>query len=272
MYKFVKTSVSYCLRKFIDRCALRLFFARMVKFVLLLYILSVYNLFIYDTSFVSNLEVFNNKYISVLLFSVIVVAGLAIFLFSKWLDISWKHYTVSKIQNCRAISATLKFIIKTIIVQSLVFVSKILITFSYLTPAAVLGLTVFITSLNGISKMITVVCSCGFVLTFITGGITGMILCNRLSLAEYCLYTQSDIRIVDALKQSIYLMDSKCYKLFKYKIYNILLKITGLFIHRNRVIAYAREHFFITDRTTEYARKMHTPRKTVVFYCKDITA
>lgn len=82
--------------------------------------------------------------------------------------------------------------------------------------------------------------------------------------------TKSD-RIRDILNYSTYLMNDKCVDIFKLKIRNLPLKITGFIIPHLCVISNSREFFFAADKTIEYAHKGHT-QKSIVFYCGKATA
>ncbi len=268
MYKYVKECVSYCLNKNVGKCVLKLMVARMMKCCFWLYIASVIYLFTINTSLTDKFDI----YVKSIVCTAVTFIGLFLFYLSKWYNISWKYYTVSKMQRCEKIYPTVKFITKIITVQFSVTILKTLIVILTLLPSTGLSVIIFFMLQNGVSKMIALICMIGLFSALITGIFTSAIICNRYYLAEYCAITNYNGGVVDSIKSSIYLMDFKCIKLFKYRIHNSYLKIFGSIIPRFKVIAVAREIFYITDKTTEYARKAHTPKKAVVFYFKDITA
>ncbi len=271
MYDMIKKSVSLCMKGKITKCAVKVLMSRLMKLVFFMYSVSSIYLFVFDTSLIVSLGVFDNEYISALLCASVVLIGFLLLLVSVWTNFSAKIYNYSQIQNIENKRFSIPYAIKLLFLYLYCTVAKFFTVMIACIPALSVGAVLYKYLSDGISLFVAVVLGASVIVLFILGLYCGLIICQRYSLVEYSSVITKFERVKDIINCSIYLMSGKCADIFKLKMKNLPLKILGLIIPSLNIVANSREFFFATDKTIEYAHKEHT-QKPIVFYCGEVTA
>ena len=269
MYKYINECVAYCLKGKIVKYSLTLIIYRFISIIKLLYLISVLYLILFDTSL--HIVLFKNTLVATLIYIFLITIGVSLHYISLWFGYLLKRNIISQFQPLNNISFSFKFLSKLFFIRIYVFVAKTVEMLFFLIPFVFVSVVFLRLLKNGISKSLILPFLFSCILLFIVGLITGLLSGQKYCFAEYFVSISSKANIFKIVNNSKFIMDNKCKKLFKLKTKNLLYSIFGIFLPHLYIIKKSREYFFITDKTIEYARKLHT-QKSVVFYCKDIIA
>lgn len=261
-----RESLKYCLKRKTFKLSMRIVLSRMCSMIFLLYCFSVFHLLIYDTTFIVEIGLYENKVTAAFICFSAVLLGFILLLLAVWLNHKSKLCIYSVIDSVKITDFDVNYVLKLLIFKCTVAVIKISYWLMGVLPSALLTLLCFKLLTDGISIAMLVILSICDIILLINGLITSVILLQKLSLADICFAENKSMSIRQILKESEYLTDGKCCKMAKYKTTHVLFRILGRVIPYFSVRETAAEIFIATDKIIPHAHKKAHTEKAVVFY------
>ena len=239
-----------------------------VSFIfLLLSILSSFYLLVIDTDLLSNLGIFKNMYLHLIVCLILFSVNVILLCFHIYLRIYCKNYfifySIEKIN--------MKIIFKAFILYIALFFIKTLQFIFFIMPFMIVLLYTINIFEKGVSiAHFALLSVCSPILLFC--GIAAFSICSqRYFLADVFLYVENNKSIRNAIKQSAIKMNGKCRRSAFFDVYSIYMKFLSLFLIPAVYFIpeiKAQKAYCVLEKEIPYVNKRQHTEKTIVFYFK----
>lgn len=266
MNTYKKIQIDSFLRRQQGKLTISLVLSRIFRCIFLLYVAFSIYLLVVDTTFITEIKLYENDYISLFVCGFAVIVGFVLLLLTFKMKINYIIRLLSVVDNYKTQNINVNSLFKYIFLKFSVKILKIFHIAVFIGPSLFVSVVAYDFLKNGVVvSIISVLIACD-VLLFLSGLFNSFCIIQKYSMCDFCFVENQQESVVSIINSSSYLMDGRCEKTAKHKIRRFVFILFGFFVPVFSVREDLRLLIIMTDKIIPYVNAYTHTEKSVVFY------